>query len=146
MTNDAIGPLGPPGLRTFVLFGLSTGAGYAIAGSALVAVTGGTPDAWGGVGLPSLVVVELVGGALAGLVVGLLAPLARRRLGAVIIVPIALFPVFSATGGLVEGFSLETLGAACVAAVLVGVPLGLRYWSLYFRYWQERPGRGTRQQ
>lgn len=80
------------------------------------------------------VLTYFAGATLAGVVVGLTLPLARWRIGAVIVGMLAAVPFYAAIRFAVDGFTPWTMKDTFVillTSLFVGAPVGLSYYSLF---------------
>lgn len=108
---------------------------YSLLACALFALHGGDRHREEGLTLPVIIAGYLVGGTVAGCIVGFLRPLTKSRIGAAVVGVIALFPMCWGFGILAHG-PLSSWGAAeyfgwTVTPILIGAFGGWEFHQLW---------------
>ena len=119
-------------VRQGVKYGIVMAAVYSAFAVFVRLSQGPEPFRDGGVSVPSLLLAYFSGGVVAGVLVGLLAPLARRLVGALLLGFIVAMPVMyfiAIAMSPVEEWDGEAVGVSIVAAAFLGplCALGVRY-------------------
>jgi hypothetical protein len=92
---------------------------------------GSAPFAANGTTLGTTILAYLAGGALSGIVLGILLPLGRTRLGAALVGIASVLPMYTAVGVAVEGVGALTWEGwldTAVPSIFTGAALGLLAW------------------
>jgi len=119
-------------VRQGVKYGIVMAAVYSAFAVFVRLSQGPEPFRDGGVSVPSLLLAYFSGGVVAGVLVGLLAPLARRLVGALLLGFIVAMPVMyfiTIAMSPVEEWDGEAVGVSMVASAFLGplCALGVRY-------------------
>jgi hypothetical protein len=111
-------------------WGLMAAGAYSAYVILLYAVGGAGPFESRGVSLPSVIGIYLLGGVMGGPIVSYLQPLARSRVGAMMLGVIAMLPLAGATYLAMATASSEfLLEGVIVTAVLIGAGVGALVWE-----------------
>lgn len=101
-----------------IRWGFIFGAAYSLWAGVLFLLRGSTPFRGHNVTVVEAVATYLIGGVIAGGIVGILLPLTRWKLGAALVGMVAVLPVSIGVIGSMQGFSPWTEGHTFVVAMM----------------------------